>query len=61
MGWGGECHSRGNLEGGLGLQNKQGTIVVEGERRRDGLPQESLFLCTQGLSGWVASVTGYRW
>ena len=33
-GWGVELHSSRNLGGGLGLQEKQGTIVGEGERRR---------------------------
>ena len=33
MGWGVEYHGRGNLGGGLGPQEKQGTIVGVGERR----------------------------
>lgn len=33
MGWRAECHSQGNLGGGLGSQGKQGAIVVKGERR----------------------------
>ena len=37
-GWEVESHSGGNLGGGLGPQGKQGTIVGEGERRRDRLP-----------------------
>ena len=37
MGWGVECHGRGNLGGGLGPQ-KQGTIVGEDESRRGGQP-----------------------
>ena len=28
MGWGVECHGRGKLGEGLGLQEKQGAIVV---------------------------------
>ena len=31
-----ECHSRGNSGEGLGLQERQGAIVGEGERRRGG-------------------------
>ena len=38
IGWGVRGHSQGNLGGGLGLQEKQGTIVGEGERRRGGPP-----------------------
>lgn len=34
MDWGAERHSRGNPGGCLGLQEKQGTIAGEGERRR---------------------------
>ena len=30
-----EHHSQGSEEGVLGLQEKQGTIIGEGERRRD--------------------------
>ena len=33
MGWGVESHDRGNQGDGLGLQEKQGTIVGEGESR----------------------------
>ena len=35
MGWGREHHGRGNLEDVPDLQERQGTIVVEGERKRD--------------------------
>ena len=38
MGWGGEHHGRGNLGEGLDLQERQGVIVGEGERRRGGPP-----------------------
>ena len=38
MGLGAEHHSQGNLEGGLGPQEKQGAIVGEGKRRRGGPP-----------------------
>ena len=38
MGWGVECHSQGNPGGGLGPQEKQGTIVGKGKRRRVGPP-----------------------
>ena len=34
MDWRVEYHSLGNLDGGLGLQEKQGTIVGEGEKMR---------------------------
>ena len=34
IGWGAELHSQGSLEGGVGPQEKQSTIVGEGERRR---------------------------
>ena len=30
-GWGGECHGRGNREGGPDAQERQGTIVEEGK------------------------------
>ena len=60
----GELNTRakGNLKG-LGLQEKQGTIVGEGERIRGRWPQEYLSLCMRGLSEgraplvqlWVAS------
>ena len=33
-GWGLEHHSQGNWWGRLGLQEKQGSIVGEGERKR---------------------------
>ena len=36
MGWGVECHGRGNPGEGLDLQERQGAIVGEGERRRGG-------------------------
>ena len=32
MGWGVECHGRGNSGEGLGPQEKQGSIVGQGER-----------------------------
>ena len=35
----------------MGPQEKQGTLVVEGQRRRGGPPEESLSLCMHGLSG----------
>ena len=38
MGWGVEHHSGRNLGEGLGLQEKQGTIVGVGRRRRGGPP-----------------------
>ena len=38
MGCGVELHGRGKLEGGLGLYEKEGAIVEEGERRKGGLP-----------------------
>ena len=38
VGLGVECHGRGNTGEGPGLQEKQGAIVGEGERRRGGLP-----------------------
>ena len=38
MGWVVECHSQGNLGGGLGLQEQQGTIVGAGKRRSDRPP-----------------------
>mgnify|MGYP001194491741 CR=1 FL=1 len=41
----GYSHSRVNLGGGMGLQEKQGTIVGEYESRRGGLTLESLSLC----------------
>ena len=49
-GCGVEHHSQGNLGGGLGLQEKQATIVGEDKRRRGRLPQEYLSLHTHGLS-----------
>ena len=48
--WKTKCCSQGNLGGGLGPQEKQGSIVGEGERRRDRLPQEYLSLHTSRLS-----------
>ena len=47
MGWRVECHSQGNPGGGLGPQEKQGTIVGEGKWSRDRLPQKylSLHMC----------------
>ena len=38
MGWGREHHGRGNLEDVPDLQERQGTIVGEGERKRDRPP-----------------------
>lgn len=37
-GLGSGCHSRGNPGGDLDLQEKQGAIAGEGERRRGGPP-----------------------
>ena len=37
------------MGGGLGLQEKQGATAGEGERRRDGPPQETPSPCTHGL------------
>ena len=37
VGWGVECHSRGNPGEGLGPQEKQGAIAEVGERR-GGMP-----------------------
>ena len=34
MGWGAECYSQGKPGGGLGLEETQGTIVGEDDRRR---------------------------
>ena len=48
-------------EGGQGLQEKQGTTVGEGERRRDGPSSEYLSLCMHRLSESgvpLAQVTG---
>ena len=36
IGWGVECHSQGNLGGGLSPQKKQGTIVGDCKSRRCG-------------------------
>ena len=36
--WGVEWQGRGNLGEGLDLQEKQGTIVGEGKRKKNGLP-----------------------
>ena len=49
-GWGAECHSRVNPGGGLGPLEKQGSIVEEGERRKDGPQKKSLSLCMCRLS-----------
>lgn len=57
-GWGVECHIWGNLGGGLGQQKKQGTIVGEDERRRDGLPQKYLSMHASGLSECGAQAMG---
>ena len=38
MGWGVEQCGRGNLGEGLGMQERQGEIIVEGKRRRGGPP-----------------------
>ena len=59
-GWGAECHSQGNLGGGLGLQEKQGAILGEGKRRRED-HHRNLFPCalagSQGVAP-LAQVTG---
>ena len=46
MGGGVEHHSRGNLGGSLGPQEKQGAIAGEGESRRGRPPQESPCICS---------------
>ena len=60
MGWGAECHSRRNPAGGLGMKEKQGAIVGEGERRRGGLPQE-FPVHEQAFRGRGTSGMGYWW
>ena len=59
-GWGVECHGRGNPGEGLGLQEKQGTTVGEGERRRSGLPQKSPHAHVWALRGQSSSDKGLQ-
>ena len=42
-----ECHSPGSKGGSLGLQEKQGSIVAEGKRRRGGTAIKYVSLNTQ--------------
>ena len=63
-----ERHRQGNREGGLGLQEKQGAIVGEGEKRRGRLPHNSFSLHTHTWTLWcrlqversLAQATGDR-
>ena len=50
MGWGEEHHNLGKLGGGLGPQEKQGTIVGEDKRKRGRPPWKSLSLFTCRVS-----------
>ena len=62
MGWGAEHHSRGNPGGSLGLQEKQGTIVGQGRRRRGGTTIGISFSVHMwSLKLWSTSCVGYRW
>ena len=56
MDWGRERHSRGNLGEGLDPQERQGTIVGEGERRRGRARYKSISLHT-----WTLQMLGCLW
>ena len=58
-GWGVKHHGRQNPGGGLDPQEKQGTIVGEGERRRGRQPQKSPCLHTIEISLRGTSGSGY--
>ena len=60
-GWGVKHHGRQNPGGGLDPQEKQGTIVGEGERRRGRQPQKSPCLHTIEISLRGTSGSGYGW